>query len=382
MKVLMFVSNPFTTDPRVYNEAKSLVQAGHRVVVIAWDREKQNPQRQTWDGIEVVRLRTWLSSKHGLGLPPWHIFHLLLWQWRAYRQALALNKEKAFNVIHCHFFDTLPIGIRLKRKLGLPLIYDARDMYGYMMQAIFPRWIASVFSWLEKWLVTKADRIVAVNEIMERCFDGITDKPISVIMNCKPLQSLEYQPPQNEDKFTLLYIGTLHKTRALSQLIHVMKELLDIHCVIGGVGQSGYVESIKKECRKSPNITFVGRVPLDEVLPMTGKVDVIVSIFASRNPNSNIATPNKLFEAMVCGRPIICIKGTYCAEVTEREQVGLAVEYTEEALKQAIIKLRDDAELRERLGRNALKVAITRYNWQREEEKLLELYGCIEPELD
>jgi len=48
-------------------------------------------------------------------------------------------------------------------------------------------------------------------------------------------------------------------------------------------------------------------------------------------------------------------------------------------LKEAIIKLRDDPELRERLGRNALKAAITKYNWERQEEKLLELYSDIAP---
>ena len=81
---------------------------------------------------------------------------------------------------------------------------------------------------------------------------------------------------------------------------------------------------------------------------------------------------------MVCGRPIICIRGTYCAEITEREAVGLAVEYSVEALKKAIIKLRDDPQLRERMGRNALNAAITKYNWQIEEKKLVELYREIQ----
>ena len=68
----MFVSNAFVSDPRVYSEAKSLVQAGFEVTVIAWDRERQNPQRQNWDGIEVVRSRTRLLPKqHRFGSPLW-----------------------------------------------------------------------------------------------------------------------------------------------------------------------------------------------------------------------------------------------------------------------------------------------------------------------
>jgi glycosyltransferase involved in cell wall biosynthesis len=378
MRVLMLVSSPFITDPRVYNEALSLVKAGYEVTVLAWDRENQNPYRQMVDGIDAVRLRIGLSPKYGLGVPPWHIFHIFAWQWQAYRAALILNKESAIGAIHCHFLDTLPVGIRLKRKFGVPLIYDARDMYGYMMRATFPLCIARVFEWLEKRIVAGADRIIAVNEVMAVCFADMTDKPVTAIMNCKPIQGVAYQGRANTDKFTLLYIGILHKARSLAYLIGAMKVLPDVYCVIGGVGQSDYVEYIRKECSNIPNVTFAGRVPADMVLPMTLKADVVVSLFDPENPNGKLATPNKLFEAMACGRPIICPSGTYCAEITEREGIGLAVDYTEAALGEAIIRLRDDRELREKLGRNALLAAINKYNWPNEEKKLLELYAGLQ----
>jgi len=375
----MFVSNPFISDPRVYAEAKSLIQAGYEVTVIAWDREKQNPSRQNLDGIEVVRLKTRLLPKqHRFGSPLWVGFSLILWQRQAYRQALILNKENPLDVIHCHDFDTLAIGIRLKRKLGLPLIYDAHEIYGYMMTRIFPRLIANMFLRLEKRLVKKVDRIINVCEPQKRYFEGITDRPISVVMNCKPLQSLEYQPSDNQGDFTLLYIGSLHQGRAVPMLVQAAKELPGVRCLIGGVGQPSYVQALKEECSRTSNVTFLGRIPFDEVIPMTMKADCVFLMVNPEDLNNRMGLGNKQFEAMVCGRPIICTRGTYSGEVTEQEEVGLAVEYSEQALKEAIIKLRDDPELREKLGRNALKAAITKYNWQRQEEKLLELYRSVQ----
>ncbi|UCG12616.1 MAG: glycosyltransferase family 4 protein, partial [Deltaproteobacteria bacterium] len=303
--------------------------------------------------------------------------NLLLWQRQACDRALALNKEEHFDVIHCHDFDTLAIGIRLKRKLGLPLIYDAHEIYGHMVARRFPSWIANRLLWLEKRLVKKVNEIITISEARKRYFETITDKPISVIMNCKPLQGPEYQPPDNED-FTLLYIGGLHEGRAIPMLVQAAKGLTGVRCLIGGIGQPGYIRAVKDECSRTSNVTFLGRVPFDEVIPMTMDADCVFWMIDPKNLNNSTGLGNKQFEAMVCGRPIICTKGTYSGELTEQEEVGLSVEYGEHALKEAIIKLRDDLELRERLGRNALRAAIAKYNWQKQEEELLKLYNSLQ----
>ncbi len=378
MNILMLVASPVTTDPRLFNEAQTLVQNGHQVTVIAWDRYRQNTLRESRDGIDFIRLRIGLPPACGLSVPPWHAFHLLQWQQQAYRQAMALHKKNPFHVVHCHFLDTMPVGIRLKRELGIPLVYDSRDMYGYMMQASFPRWIARGFELLEKRWAGKADVIIAVSEIMRSCLIKMVDRPVVVLMNCKPLQAKEYQPPDNNGRFTVLYIGTLHKARALPQLIHAMKDLQGVHCIIGGIGESNYVEWIESACTGIPGISFVGRVPVDTVLPMTAAADVIYCMFDPANPNNRIGMPNKIFEAMVCGRPVVCTKGIYSGEFTEQEGIGLAVDYDETAIRQAIIGLRDDPQLRERMGRRALSAAMSTYNWEFEQKKLVELYRNIQ----
>ena len=111
---------------------------------------------------------------------------------------------------------------------------------------------------------------------------------------------------------------------------------------------------------------------------MTKKADAVFLMVSPEDLNNRMGLENKQFEAMVCGRPIICAKGTYSGEFTEKEEVGLTVERTTAAIREAVIKLRDDPELRERLGRNALNAAITKYNWQKQEETLLGIYKKIE----
>ena len=370
MKILMLLSNPFTHDPRVHNEAKSLVVAGHSVTVLAWDRKKENPPEEQNEGIKIVRV----FNTRFMNLIPYDIFRLQFWWREGYRKALELHEREYFDTLHCHDLDTLPIGVALKKKLGLPLVYDAHEIWGYMVAKEVPWW--RYYLWKEKRIIKYVDKITTVNEPLKKYFSKMIDQPITIIMNCKPLQGTEYEHPTN-DRFTLLFIGTLGWPRFLLELVDVVTELPDVYCIIGGRGKPKYVKALKDKCSEVQNADFVGLVPPDEIVPMTKKADAVVCMTDPRNRNNRWASANKQFEAMLCGRPIICTEGTYPGEFTEKEGCGIVVLQTKEDLKRGIIKLRDNPQLREKLGRNALKAAIREYNWEKQEEKLVLIYEKI-----
>ena len=377
----MMLSNAFTHDSRVYAEAQSLLKAGYGVTVLALDRERAHPLKSELDGISIERVRP-LPSLRGSGLVgPLALLSdgvnlLLRAQWQMYRLAIRLHSRERSSVIHCHDLDTLLAGVALKRRTGLPLVYDAHEIYGYMLAREVPFWIASRFLWLEKRLLRHVDHVISVDEAQRRYLAAITDKPITLVMNCKPLQTDHYRPSEN-DVFTILYIGVLHKGRSIPMLIDAVEEMDSVCCLIGGVGPPGQVQAIATRCATAKNARFLGKVPMQDVIPLTFKSDAVALILDPSDRNNRDSLANKQFEAMVCGRPIICTKGTYSGDLTEQEQVGLTVEHNKEALKEAIARLRDDPELRERLGRNALQAALTRYNWQSEEQALLGLYESL-----
>lgn len=376
MRIIMFLRNPFTTDARVYYEASSLIQAGHQVIVIAYDSEKMYPPREKMDDIEVIRVPA-ISTRWRIAGVISQGIDLLLWQWKCCRLALHLHRQNNFDAAHCHDLDTLPIGVALKRRLGLHLVYDDREIYGYMLARELPFWIASRFLWLEKRLIRYVNHVISVDEAQKSYLVEITDKPITLVMNCKPLQLYHYRPPNNE-VFTVLYIGSLHKGRPIPLLIDAVEEMDGVKCVIGGVGPPAQVQKIADRCATARNAQFLGKVPVHQVIPWTLRADLIFLMLDPNDLNNRDSLANKQFEAMVCGRPIICTKGTYSGNLTEQEEVGLTVEYKKEALKEAIAMLRDDPELRERLGRNALQAALTKYNWEKEEQALLEIYKNLD----
>lgn len=370
MNILITLSYEFNYDLRSLYQARSLIKAGHDVTVFTWSKDKKNILHEKREGFNIVRFR---NTKF-MDMLPYNTSKLCFWRHNAYKEALELDKIKSIDAVHCHNLDTLPIGIKLKKKLGCKLVYDAREIWGYMLRRDLPESWANYYLWKEKHLLKYVDEMITVNEPLKEYFSKMTDKPITIIMNCKPLQGKKYESPNN-NKFTLLYLGVLGKPRFLLELVDVVKELPDVYCIIGGSGsKQNYVDALKDKCSKAQNVDFIGRIPMEEVLPMTKKADAVVCMINPKDPNNSRALANKQFEAMVCGRPIITTKGTYVGKVTQQEKCGLVIDYSKHALKHAIIKMRDNPKLCKDLGEHALQAGIKKYNWEKQDEKLLGVY--------
>jgi glycosyltransferase involved in cell wall biosynthesis len=373
MNILMILSNPFVQDSRVYNEALSLIKAGHKITILAWDKKREYPHTESKDDIEIIRSYNSLFMK----ILPYDIFKMHFWWYKGYIDALELHENTPFDIVHCHDLDTLPIGVKLKKKIGLKLVYDAHELWGYMVSNDIPSFWANYYLKKEKKLIQYLDVFIIAEDKYADYFRTITDRELTSILNCKKIISEKYIPLKKGGIFTLLFIGRLSSTRFLLELVESVKGLKNVKCIIGGIGKTKFVDKLKQKCEETKNVDFIGSVALKEVITKTQKADAVVCIVNPNVINNKIATANKQFEAMVCGRPVICTKGTRSGEITENEKCGIVVEYSIDSLREGIIKLRDNPKLCETLGKNALKAAIKKYNWKKQEEKLIKIYEKI-----
>ena len=372
MNILMTLANPFTHDPRVYMEARSLIKAGHKVTVLAWDRDGNNKPYEIKDLIEIVRS----SNSRLMNLARYDIFKMYLWWNKGYKDALKLFKKKKFDVIHSHDLSSLKIGIRLKKRFSLPLIYDAHEIFGYMITQDVPKFFVKQALETEKNWIKDVDHIITVNEPLKDYFSKISNKPITIVMNAKEVKNIKYEPSKT-DNLSLVYLGALNDCRFLPEAIDTIKEIPDVNLIMGGIGKKEYIEYLKNKCSQAKNINFIGTLPMKEVLPMTKKCDVILCMFDPKLKINQVGLPNKLFEAMVCGRPIICTKGIHSGEFVEKEKCGLAIGYKKDDLKRTIIKLRDNPELCEELGKKGINAALLKYSWEKQEKNLLQVYKGV-----
>ena len=359
-------------DPRVYKEAKALTEAGHEVAVIVWDRKGDYLEEEIVEDIILIRIH----NKGVMKVLPNDLFRNPLW-WRvAYRRGLQLHRSGRFqfNLVHCHDLDTLQIGVWLKKKLGVPLIYDAHEIFGYMISRDMSKAVANLAFLFEKHLVKYIDYVILAEETYMDYFIsiGIKSSCIKTVLNCKDLIIDEYQPPQNT-VFTIVYIGVLNHSRFFPEALEVIGEIDRVNFVIAGKKENLYSE-IKRLSEKFSNVTFLGAIPYTQVIPTTLNANLVLCLVNPSDINNKIASANKQFEAMVCGRPIICTKDTRSGDITFQEKCGLVIEYHKDHLRNAIIQLRDSPSMCKEFGQNALHAAVNKYNWGIEKNKLLSLY--------
>lgn len=371
-KVLMLLSKEFITDPRVNKEAKSLMENDCEVTVICWDRKSSSSLKEIFNGIQVVRIQNTFFMK----ILPHDLLRNPFWWMNAYKKGIELYKQGFhFDAVHCHDLDTLVAGMLLKNKLGVKLIYDAHEVFGYMIEQNMPQIVVWFSFFMEKKLLHFVDQVITADVGYADYFEKITDKPVSIVRNCKDIILKKYQPPP-QNTFSLIYIGTLSKSRFFPDALSVADEIDNIVFVIAAK-KEGLFDLVSKISKDTKNVDFLGTIPLNKVIPQTLNSHVILCLFDPKSRLNQIGSPNKLFEAMVCGRPVIASKGTFSGTLVEKLQMGIAIDFSKNGLKKAIEYLRDNPQICKTYGQNALNAGKSKYNWSKQEKTLLNIYNKI-----
>ena len=119
------------------------------------------------------------------------------------------------------------------------------------------------------------------------------------------------------------------------------------------------------------------------LLRETTRAHAVLAWYEPSVPANRVASPNKLFEAMMLRRPILVSSGTHMAELLSEEGGGLAVPYGDgRALRDAISRLRDDPAYAESLGAQGRRAFESTYNWPVNEKRLQESYRALLGQLE
>ncbi len=369
--ILICRSNPVAPDPRVEKEAAVLTEAGHRVSVIGWDRSTSFPINEKKGQYEIYRIP--IPAKYGMGMG--NLIKLLSWQARL-SLWLYIHRGEV-DILHACDFDTVLPCLLMKLIFGKKLIYDIFDFYPDHLRNT-PLWIKQAIRKLDYWIITRADAIILVDDSRREQIKETTPLRLSVIYNSpednNPLKKNSESPLRNNIK--LAYVGLLQKERGLLEILSIMEKHPQWTLDVAGFG--GDEEVIHAVCKGLPNVNWHGTVQYKDALELSSQADILFATYDPTIPNHRYSSPNKLFEAMMLGKPIIVCHNTNMDMIVSQHNCGIVVAYGNELeLENALLRLANDPALCASLGNNARKAYETYYSWNIMKSRLIELYSQI-----
>lgn len=368
IKVCHMTSTHNPKDQRIfYKECVSLARAGYEVYLV----EQGNSEDAA--GVHII----------GTGEDNKGRFYRLLKRPRnVYKLAKALDAD----IYHFHDMELLPFGLKLKRK-GKKVIFDYHEDYATRFADSDalpgPKWaknlIAKLYCWYERRAVRRLDAMISVTpHICERL---AKTNPNTVMVTNYPLldaDTWKQETQYNRDSKYVAFAGQVSETYRLAFITKALQNIKNIEFQIcGPQRKSDDLEKIQAE-DTAHIVNYLGVLPYMEIPEFLSKAraSFVISTYGN-NTGGNIGTlgNNKLFEAMLCGVPVICADYILWKEIIEQYRCGICVNpYDERQLSDAVQYILGHPDEAEEMGQNGRKAVLEDYNWNTQEQVLLDLY--------
>lgn len=401
MKVLMVTSDHQMIDRRIIQEAKTLIAAGHDVQLLAGFECEQNEVYEDC-GIKIERFTyNWADSRFNaisyalnLGSNGW-VFRklsLLFKAWVKFCASLSSFEhfvleqilKQSFDVLHVHDFPMLKVGVRAAKIRGVPLIYDAHEIY--YAQAQLPVVIQKRYRRTEKKYIRFPDVVITVNPFIAQLMaDRYRIKTPNVILNAGEVRDiidknrLRRDLGWSADIKIVLYQGWISDNRGLDILVKASKYFnSNVRLVL--IGYGSYLKDLKalvKCLGVDAKVCFFGGVPSENLHDLTASADLGVIPYFGVDDNNHYCSPNKLFEFIVAEIPCLANDLPFLRSIIEHYKMGQLVNLRNEyelakAVNQLTSSPEDLAILKE-----GTALAKKDLNWTVEGEKLLNIYQKI-----
>ena len=369
-RVIVSVTNDLVTDNRVNRSCSVLQSLGFRVVLVG---RKLKQSSEVSRAYECKRFR--MLFKKGVFFYAFYNFRLFFY--------LLFHRV---DLLYSNDLDTLLPNYLVSKIKRVPLIYDSHELFTEVPELQNAPFKKAVWTKIEKRIIPKLKYCITVNESIAKIFEAnyqvkftsIRNVPEQASANIMREISLENIP---KDAFTVIIQGSgLNIDRGLEEAIEAVLLLENVHLLIVGGGDvipiaKQMVEDLKLENR----VHFYGKRPYHELMKFTSLANCGLAIDKATNKNHQFALPNKVFDYIQAGTPIICMDLIEIKSLVIKYDIGIVIkDVLPSLIADAIRELQSNAPLLQTYKNNCEKAAEIEH-WGNEKSKLEELIYSINP---
>lgn len=364
---------------RSYWISKELVKRGHNVTMITSTNAKLHPEpcELMIDGIKVIYVK---NSYNNYMSPLRKVWSFLNFLNKAIDEGC---KQKDVDMV---FATSTPltvgyVALRLKAKKNFPYVFEVRDLwpeFPIQIGAINSQLAIKFLRWIERRIYEKSEHVIALSPGMQ---DGVVaaGTPIektSMISNMsKPDEYFPHEPNMeivekfglDLNKFNMIHFGSMGKANGLPYIIEAAKICADkgaddINFVFMGDGATQPILKKMVADYGLKNVQFLGAHGMKIVSEVCNCCDVSMTSFLNL-PILKTNSPNKLFDSLSAGKPIIVNSAGWTKDMVEQGDCGCYVDPDKpEELANKLIEIKGQKELLERWGKNSRKLSETVYD--------------------
>jgi len=393
----MIVANDMVRDSRVDRHAETLGMNGHEVTVLCVRTSRTMPEERRAHYLIARRrdllrelferrmyAKTVLRAGRDLARGPGRASSLRTVARTLSQISLAVTFDVMMmysarrlnaDVYICNDLYTLGVGAFM-RLIGRRVIYDSHELYPDLVTGT-PPYLRKLTRNIESLLIRSADIVTTVNEFiaLELSSRYGVPHPI-VIMNCpRTPTSLPTTYHRPERRKVVLYSGTFWQERGLENVVLACRYLRkDVQVVFRG---EGAIEAKLREIsRDLENCVIEKPVPMAEVIPKAAEADVGIIPYLPTTLNNVYASPNKLFEYLQAGLPVIGSDLPFIRKIVVEHDVGSVFDpFDPKDIARAINLITQD-EILEAKRANVKKIR-SRFSWEIESKKLLDAVSAL-----
>lgn len=387
MRICKVWDDEYPWDVRVEKICRSLVSAGHQVHLVCRNRRRE-AIHEIRDGISIHRLRPLCRPLDApLTFPA---FFNPVWL-----SAIArVVRQQDCNLILVRDLPLALAGILVGRVTGRPVALDFAENYPAMLQDFWPRNRRQPFNWFARnpWLAGWVERIATrladhILVVVQESFDrlrqlGVEPGRLSIVMNTPLPERFSGREPvalaaeASNPHFDIVYLGLLDPARGLETAIRAMPaitaKISNARLVIIGDGNhKNHLQDLALRTGNADRIHFKGWIPYDRAHEWIAAAHIgIVPHVTTVSWMTTI--PNKLFDYMALGKPVVVSEAQPVRRIVENEQCGLVFRHGDARDFAAQILRLAEPGLRRFFGANGRRAVLERYNWLVDERALLE----------
>lgn len=355
------------SDSRATKEITDLANSGKKVIVLAWDRDGKGLKEcsRIFERNKNISFRMYgVQAIEGIGIK--NIHKLIGWMHWIKKELKSISDMKA---VHACDLDSGWPAYRYCMKHKIPLVYDIYDYY--IDSHSIPQAIVGFVENLEIRTINYSSVTIICTEERREQICKATPKKVVVIHNSPDID----QTIVNNIEYDFSYCGGLSNMRLIGSILDKYSLNSDLRFCLAGYGEN---ENKAKELKdKYERFIYKGTVSYDEVIDIESKAKCLSAIYDPAYRNHRLCAPNKFYEAIALGKPIIVCRGTGIDRIVEQYNIGIVINYDATAFYNAIRILINSPEKCKEMGTNGRELYDQEYRWEYMRERLIEAYKTI-----